>query len=135
YVQEPLKLTHLGYPELATPGGAVPNQQGNVSVYGFVDGLTVSSAVFGQIEYQFTDQWKVTVGARYNKDEKDAQEQTRYVANNLGLNTPWPDNPAVPLPYVLAGLGGAIDVTPPVNTDPATWAPGVRSDYRDPISG
>ena len=31
-------------------------------------------AVFGQIDYNFTDHWKMTLGARYTEDQKDAEE-------------------------------------------------------------
>jgi iron complex outermembrane receptor protein len=31
-------------------------------------------AVFGQIDYAFSDHWKMTLGARYTEDQKDAEE-------------------------------------------------------------
>ncbi len=31
-------------------------------------------AVFGQIDYSFSDNWKMTIGARYTEDQKDADE-------------------------------------------------------------
>ena len=30
--------------------------------------------MFGQIDYAFTDHWKMTLGARYTEDQKDAEE-------------------------------------------------------------
>lgn len=125
YLQQPFTLTHFGYPELAAPNGAPANQRGNASVFGQVDGETVSSALFGQIEYQWADAWKFTLGLRQNSDDKDVQEQTRYVANNVGAG------------IFLAGLGSAVDVTPApsLNTPDDPWPTGVRSDYIDPVSG
>jgi iron complex outermembrane receptor protein len=48
-------------------------------------------AVFGQVDWQFSDNWKTTIGARYTEDEKAADEyRTRVVF--LG-------NPALPFSF------------------------------------
>jgi len=49
-------------------------------------------AVFGQIDYNLTDNWKVTLGARYTEDNKDAEEfRTRVLygfATRIPAGTP-----------------------------------------------
>jgi iron complex outermembrane recepter protein len=126
YYQEPATLTFPGYPELnapiygpttLAPANPVPFR----AQYGFLDGETVSRAAFGQVDYEFNDQWKVTFGLRYNEDEKDADEATRYIGNNFGLG--------------LAAVGVALDVTPqPVPGAPLQ--PGVvRDNGVDPATG
>ncbi len=134
--QEPATTIFAGYNELATPFGTtdvllralglpfnannirpvLPNARGNTSVVGLIDGETVSSAAFGQIAYELGDQWKFTLGLRYNKDEKDASEALRYIGNGLG-----------PLGGFLAGSGRAIDATPL----PVPGAPLPRGVVRD----
>lgn len=103
-------------------GRPVPANVAGRAVYGHFDSDTTSQAVFGQVEYQFSDTWKFTLGLRYNEDEKDVTEGSRIVANNLGDD----------LGPLLAGgaLGApiALDVTPV----PVTGAPlpeGVAADY------
>jgi iron complex outermembrane recepter protein len=34
---------------------------------------TKSTAIFGEVYYEFSDNWKLTLGGRYNKDEKDLE--------------------------------------------------------------
>ncbi|HEY8538012.1 MAG TPA: TonB-dependent receptor, partial [Steroidobacteraceae bacterium] len=124
--QEPATTTYPGYEELNTPMGTVdallallgvpfnpagirpvvPNPRPYTSVVGLIDGKTVSSAAFGQVDFKFSDAWKLTVGLRYNKDEKDASEALRYIANSLGSSLG---------PFLAgAGLGVplSVDVTP-----------------------
>ena len=159
YNQEPATTIFPGYNELNTPFGTVdtllraiglpacsatvtagcynpagiravvPNPRANTSVVGLIDGETISSAAFGQIDYSLNDQWKFTVGLRYNKDEKEATESLRYIANGLGNS----------LGNLLAGgaLGAAlsVDVTPV----PIAGAPLPRGVIRDrgidPVTG
>lgn len=88
YNQQPQTLTYPGYAELETPldpVGFTPvsvNSLGRVPQVGMLDGITISSAVFGQVDYSFNNEWKFTVGFRYNKDEKEVSEATRFVYNN-----------------------------------------------------
>jgi len=57
-------------------------------------------AVFGQIDYNLTDHWKVTLGARYTEDKKDAEEfRTRAL---YGFATRIPGTPSAANPF--AGL-------------------------------
>lgn len=126
--QEPYTLTYAGYDELAAPLGAPANPL-KQSVFGRIDAETTSQAAFGQVSYQMNDAFKFTLGLRYNEDEKEATEQTRYIANNLGD----------PLYWILAGGGligapAAIDVTPAPTGDPLPE--GVVRDYGiDPTTG
>ncbi len=144
YDQEPQTTIFPGYNELNAPFGTtdvllralglpynpnniravLPNARPNTSVVGLISGETVSSAAFGQVAYEFNDQWKLTVGARYNKDEKDASEALRYIGNGLGG-----------LGSFLAGVGRAVDVTP-VPTPGAPLPAGVVRDHGiDPADG
>lgn len=104
FVQEPATTIYPGYDELNQPWGTVDelltllgsgfavapaeappaNPVANRSVFGEIDGETVSRAIFGQLDYQLSDEWKLTLGLRYNEDEKEATESTRYIANGLG---------------------------------------------------
>lgn len=155
YSQQPESTFYDGYDELNNPYGigqlgdltdalftppAAPivplvaaNPVAHRSQFGFLDGETISTAAFGQVAYAFTDAWKVTVGLRYNRDEKEVTEMTRYIANGLG-NT---------FGGLLAGgglasvTGGpvAVDVTPaPIPGTPLP--PGVVRDRGiDPATG
>jgi iron complex outermembrane receptor protein len=44
---------------------------------------TKSKAAFGQIDYQFTPQWKMTLGLRYTEDHKKGQETVRVICFDL----------------------------------------------------
>jgi len=144
YNQEPATTIFPGYDELSRPfattdtllralglpfnpnnvRAVLPNPRGNASVVGLIDGETVSSAAYGQVAYEFSDQWKLTMGLRYNKDEKEATESLRYIANGLGG-----------LVGLLAGVGRAVDATP-VPTPGAPLPKGVIRDRGiDPATG
>jgi iron complex outermembrane receptor protein len=74
-----------------------------------------SKAIFTQIDWQFTPQWKTTVGLRYGSDHKHGYERTRIVF------APGTLNPAVP-----------VDVTPVLGQ---VGGEGVVSTTYDPASG
>lgn len=146
--QEPATTIFPGYNELNAPIGTVdtllaalgapfnpagiravvPNPRPNTSVVGLIDGETVSSAAFGQVGIEFTDAWKLTLGMRYNKDEKEATESLRYIANGLGNG----------LGQWLAGGGlgrpVAVDVTP-VPTGAPLQRGVIRDRGIDPVTG
>lgn len=147
--QEPATTTYPGYDELNTPMGTVdallavlgapfdpagirsvvPNPRPYTSVVGLIDGKTVSSAAFGQVDFKFSDQWKLTVGLRYNKDEKEASEALRYIANSLGSSL------GVWLAGAGLGMPLSVDVTP-VPVPDAPLPPGVIRDRGiDPVDG
>lgn len=136
YNQEPATTTYPGYPELNRPvrfiGGiptaVQPNSRPFTSVVGVFEGETVSRAAFGQADFQFNDAWKLTLGVRYNEDEKEVSEAFRYIGNNV----------AATLAPILAGgaLGVplALDVTP--DYDGSALQPGVVRDRGiDPADG
>jgi len=52
---------------------------------------STSTAVYAQMTYDFTDKWSVTAGARYTKDEKEAN-----VNNGLIFGTVYPESGWVP---------------------------------------
>lgn len=56
-----------------------PNAMQDRVSYGQLIGETVSNAIFGQIDWDFADRWTFTLGLRYAKDEKDLEEQARFL--------------------------------------------------------
>ena len=124
YVQTPLAAIYPGYAELNTPTGAPPNPFPFATTRGVLDGETVSSAAFGQIDYEFSDAWKVTLGLRYNRDRKEVSEMTRLIGNNYGTNA--------------ALVGTAFDITGSPGVLPAVdqTVPGVYWDRGiNPVTG
>jgi iron complex outermembrane receptor protein len=111
-----------------------------------------TNAIFGQIDYAITEQFKLTAGLRYSEDRKSGTEQLRVVcfAVNACSGTA-PIELAVlpslaglpaPLPFLFTGpLPLALDLTrtPSVVSAPATTAqlaPGVASlTTYDPATG
>ncbi|MEX1033002.1 MAG: TonB-dependent receptor [Cellvibrionaceae bacterium] len=147
--QAPFTLTYAGYDELATPTMSidallalfaqphnpdgirvvVPANEGNRSVFGEFDGDTTTQAVFGQVDYQYSDEWKFTLGLRYTEDDKEVTEASRIVGNSFGDG----------LGNFLAGgaLGApmAVDATPVYDAS-EPLPEGVVADYGiDPVSG
>ncbi len=91
---------------LATGGAAPPNPDGN---YLFVNGtLEVNSyAVFGQIDYDLSEEWSLTAGLRWTKDEKRGTDFARYVSRT-NTTTTILANAGIP---VAVGQGLAVDFT------------------------
>jgi len=72
----------VGPSNLATPvlgAAANPQQYWSTGNYALT---TQSKAVFGQIDWQFTDTLKLTAGLRYTKDKKFGTEYRRIVCNS-----------------------------------------------------
>jgi iron complex outermembrane recepter protein len=80
----------FGFPLSSTPG--VPLLDGDITF--LQDAETTSYAAFGQLSWQFSDQWSLTVGARYSYDEK---EITQGLANN--------EDPAFDTALIAGALG------------------------------
>ena len=89
-----------------------------------------SKAVYAQVDYEFTDAWKLTVGGRYSLDEKSGSEEARvlcfaFFACTPGL-TPEQTGPFTP----------AIDLTQALFIPGATPPKGVSQDFTfDPATG
>lgn len=49
------------------------------------DIFTTATAVYTQAEYEFTPQWALTLGVRYAKDEKEANERLIGMSESIGL--------------------------------------------------
>ncbi|MFM7119036.1 MAG: TonB-dependent receptor domain-containing protein, partial [Gammaproteobacteria bacterium] len=49
------------------------------------DIFTTATAVYPQAEYEFTPQWALTLGVRYAKDEKEANERLIGMSESIGL--------------------------------------------------
>ncbi|WP_371187114.1 TonB-dependent receptor [Thalassotalea maritima] len=73
---------------------------------------STSKAVYAQLSYDFTDQWSMTAGARYTKDEKEA-----YVNNGLIFDTVYPWSGWVPGYARPEG-----DLVPEVLNDKQDWS-------------
>jgi len=76
-----------------TGGCVVPNGSGRYyesqpEIY------TTSKAVYGQVDYQFTEQWKATVGLRYTQDRKHGSESGRLLCFSVQSCTASAANPA-----------------------------------------
>ncbi len=85
----------FGFPLSSTPG--VPLLDGDITF--LQDAETTTYAAFGQATWHFSDSWSLTVGARYNYDEKDI---VQGLANN--------EDPA----FDTALIAGALGVPPGV---------------------
>lgn len=74
-------------------GPAAPNPSGDVVTVDTY--LTIASyALFGQVDYFFSDEWKGTFGLRYSYDEKSAEENLRVVC--FGCGEPVLVGPGIP---------------------------------------
>jgi iron complex outermembrane recepter protein len=116
------------------PAGACPALAGNNFIYDDRPELEIiSKAAFGQIDWQFAEHWKTTLGIRYTEDHKFGQESLRI----LGFDAPnaigSPENftnfivDLTQLPTVVSGLipgGPGAPPTPGVSSittvDPAS---------------
>jgi iron complex outermembrane receptor protein len=111
-VQLATPLTLAGTPAAANPLRNYADNQAELESRAW--------AVFGQMTYKFNDQWALTGGLRYTKDEKDGFEYQRLIILS----------PAI--------LGGAAAFDVSTDTDPVT--PGVQnsrtlSDSWDAVTG
>ena len=94
YYEQPVTVGTALQQQLATPltllgAPAAPNPTRD---YSSTDAhiTTTSLAGFGQVDYNFTDSWKATLGVRYTKDKKEGSEYLRYITWNptlTGSNT------------------------------------------------
>jgi iron complex outermembrane receptor protein len=158
--QEPATTILPGYDELNTPFGTsdtllqilrqpgfnpanlrsvVANPRPNRSTVALIETEVESRAAFGQVSYDFNDQWQVTAGLRYNEDSKTATEQLRLIANALGGGLgPFLAGGGTlpPFPGVVAPTGPrSVDVTP-IPTPGAPLPDGVIRDRGiDPVTG
>ncbi len=126
YYQETLKqashFNSVDQMELRTPANGPANPSGDY-VYAASSLTTKSKAVFGQIDYQFTDTLKFTGGLRYTHDKKSGTESFRilclgcggYTPDQYGLLTPALDITAALISYAVNE-----GVSTPVAIDPLT---------------
>ncbi|MCC7269017.1 MAG: TonB-dependent receptor [Caulobacteraceae bacterium] len=92
-------LTLQGTPSQANPSGAFLNVNGHLE--------NKSYAAFGQIDWEFAENFTLTAGLRYTKDEKDGYDTARYVARLPTLALSFAQN-GVPL---AVGQSFAVDIT------------------------
>ena len=76
--EQPFTIYASNQAQLATPLGAAPNPDRN---FYLTDQNTdiASVAAYGQLDWQFADTWKATLGARYTKDKKTSDEYSRQI--------------------------------------------------------
>ena len=103
---------------LATGTAAAANPNGN---YLFVDGtLEVNSyAAFGQIDWEFAENFTLTAGLRYSTDEKEGTDSARYVSRSPTTTTLLRQFANIPQ---AVGQGIAVDFTTFVICGVATLA-------------
>ena len=91
----------------------IPDPYGNTVSFSIHHLKDQSASAYGQIDYRFTDQWNLTVGARYTQDDK----ADPYVyAGAFVKPTPW--NPALfigsdQIVALSAGLPGCVPKSDP----------------------
>jgi iron complex outermembrane receptor protein len=145
--EQPVYTTMADQPQVAGPFGlpstfcgktnnaCAPNP--NRRIYDNNPHLDITSkAAFGQIDWQFTDTWKLTVGLRYSDDHKEGFEDVRLLCFAVASCYAKPElNPAIP------GGVPVVDLTqtPSVVSAPAPGTPlpaGVSSyTSYDPATG
>lgn len=131
--EQSARATAPDQPQLRNPvnsdllSAAPPNPEGHfVNSNSTLDGD--SYAAFGQIDYDLTEQWRLTAGLRYSYDKKDATEALRVVC--LGCVLP-PDllgaaSPGIDVTAVGVSMDPAPGVASPVTFDPETGLYGRR---------
>ncbi|WP_293345271.1 TonB-dependent receptor [Phenylobacterium sp.] len=92
--------------------------------YGSSENVSESYAVFGQADYQLTEELKVTAGLRYTYDRKRSFESARLMCLYSATSCP-----------ISRITGRPVDITdaaaPGVSTDPSVYLPA----YTDPTTG
>lgn len=112
-------------------GGVCPPLPAEVRIYDNRPALDIRSrALFGQVDWQFAEHWKTTLGLRYTRDEKSGHESLRILCVNVTECGVAPE---------LAG-NFVIDLTQLPNVvsygAPGALPPGVASETRvDPATG
>jgi iron complex outermembrane recepter protein len=111
---------------IASPALGAPNPDRNLQIAGALLDAD-AHAVFGQIDYNLSETWKVTLGGRYTEDNKDADEYLDRV--RFGFVTPAtsvPANTAIPYAFYLSRgtqhLSGEWHAT--TGTAGLEWSPG-----------
>jgi len=113
-------------------GGVCPNLAGNNRIYDDRPELEITSkAAFGQIDWEFAEHWKATLGLRYTEDHKAGQESLRLLCFDVPACAGSPEN----------FTNFIIDLTQPAvgvisYGKPGAFAPGVSSTTTvDPATG
>ncbi len=101
--QEP-DQAQIASPVPVAPGlPAMANPSRDYLLLNYQDHIS-STAVFGQIDWKFTDTLKLTAGLRYTYDQKHGQEEARYIV--------FQDLSAATSAENLGSLLPAVDITP-----------------------
>ena len=126
YYQETLaQESHFNAPnqlQLRAPANGPANPLGDF-VYAASTLTTKSSAVFGQVDYRFTDALRVTAGLRYTHDKKSGDEFFRLLCFGCGGFSPdlyGSATPALDITASQISTLAAPGVASAVTIDPAT---------------
>jgi iron complex outermembrane recepter protein len=138
HYEQPTATYLLLQPQLAAPVGASCPRFGNVCppnpllqrTYDEPRFHIQSKAVYAQIDYNFSDAWKLTVGGRYSLDEKSGVERARVLCFAFFACTPGLT------PEQLGPFTPAVDLTQTLFVPGATRPRGVSEDFTfDPATG
>jgi len=149
HYSNPIVTTNPGQSQMTNPiypyqdfgfTGAAPANPNNWISYDNYVMETRSEAVYGQIDWKFTDTLKFTAGARYTQDHKDGTEYNRVVlfGGNIVYGLPSAAPGLLPDPYdlyvnpALYGNGAkALDLTPnTIYGAPGSCAPLTGGKYK-----
>ncbi|MDO9337112.1 MAG: TonB-dependent receptor [Caulobacter sp.] len=125
YAEELDQASRFNTPNLVqirAPANGPANPDGDF-VYAASSLKTRSAAIFGQLDWQFTDQFKLTAGLRYTEDKKEGFEALRVVCYGCGGFTPdqyGTSTPALDVTAPSISTAPAPGVSSPVTIDPAT---------------
>jgi len=109
----------IGHPITLAGATAIANPSQDFLLLDYQDDIR-STAVYGQIDWKFTDTLKLTGGLRYTYDQKTGMEETRYIAfQDLAFGV----GPTALNAENLGSFFPAVDITPlEISTAPAKGA-------------
>uniref|UniRef100_UPI0025E29162 TonB-dependent receptor n=1 Tax=uncultured Phenylobacterium sp. TaxID=349273 RepID=UPI0025E29162 len=124
-------LNEPGNNIITVPGTSRPNPSPDSSILYRYDSLlkTTSKAIYGQIDYQFSPQFKATLGLRGSEDTKKGHEENvfnAWLVTGLPAGLLGPGSPFIPNELVLGTCLPAIDPL----TGEQVIVPGVPPFYR-----
>lgn len=125
YAEEMDQTSRFNAPDLVqirTVANGPANPSGDF-VYAASSLESRSAAIFGQLDWQFAEQFKLTVGLRYTEDKKSGFEQLRVVCYGCGGFTPdqyGTSTPALDVTAASISTAAAPGVSSPVTIDPVT---------------
>jgi iron complex outermembrane receptor protein len=112
---QPQGIRVVGDPSIYTPLtlAGTPSDPNPRGAYLYVDGHLNSDsyAGFGQVDWKFAPDWKITAGLRYTRDEKTGYDIARYVARLPSLAVALAAGTPNPVAAVNATQAFSVDIT------------------------